>query len=575
MKSKCIPNIISFFTIIYFMTGFTFLSGMAIEYPGIHISDEFATKTAYHPGGSNYAGECDLEVDFEYKITDGIFYFEAHTNTNSNTTQFIWDMGDGTKLKGASVYHQFTQKRDYKVCLTVLTSASATISSCTETICKNVNPFNGDNPCGLNPDFKFEEKDGILYAAGTSSAGDRAVYIWKISDGTQYKGKEFKHAFKAPGTYEICLTVVLLTNITDNKQCSETICRKVKIDKVNQPCNIDADIKIEIRDGVLHATGISNAGDRAAYFWKISDGTGYSGKEIKHQFRTPGEYEVCLTVALPVVAVNDIRSCSKTVCQKIKIDKVNNPCGLTADFKIALVDGVIDAVGFSNAGDKARYYWRISDGSSYNGKEFKHKFKASGTYEVCLTVLLPSRTLATLSNICSITICKKIDVRINDSSDCPIQADFDFIKRNSGFFLVAKSNADDAVYKWIIGDSNRSFEGQEINIPMTDLKVQKVCLIVYSKEAGCSIQVCREIDFGQKKGSLTSTNPFTDWIGIQAEQSVNAYILYDQYQHIIKKNESHSGSRLEIETFELPAGIYYLQVQFEDGTVEVRKLVKL
>jgi len=72
--------------------------------------------------------------------------------------------------------------------------------------------------------------------------------------------------------------------------------------------------------------------------------------------------------------------------------------------------------------------------------------------------------------------------------------------------------------------------------------------------------------------AIVSPNPFTDIINIATEQSITNYTIVDITGKIIVTTDSKS--ELDVTTTKLNSGIYILNLQFENGQIELQKLVK-
>ena len=74
-------------------------------------------------------------------------------------------------------------------------------------------------------DFKFEvnhqNKEVSLEAR---SSHQPAVFAWKISDGSAYRGQSINHTFSAAGTYKICLLTIAFDSSV-NQRCTSTVCK--------------------------------------------------------------------------------------------------------------------------------------------------------------------------------------------------------------------------------------------------------------------------------------------------------------------------------------------------------------
>lgn len=132
----------------------------------------------------------------------------------------------------------------------------------------------------------------------------------------------------------------------------------------------------------------------AAYFkWSFGDGTYGKGANIKHEYKKPGTYKVCLTVW------TKDEKCKITVCHAVVI---KDPCDrVFASFGYRENQGKV--LFEAKAYQGAKYTWAFGDGSARDtGRITDHKYTKPGTYTVCMQVQVGN---------CTKKICKKITIR--------------------------------------------------------------------------------------------------------------------------------------------------------------------
>lgn len=507
-------------------------------------------------------------ADFTFtEEENGIVEFTG--TSDKPVLEWYWYFGDQSTSREQNPTHTYLYAGEYEVCLKVLVA-----DSCTGAVCKTIRVEKGalGGACNLDIDFKHEINGLMLTARGWSNANQNAArYTWKFGDNNTGEGTDVRHTFAEKGTYTVCLTVTLPTITASDPICSETICKTIKIGETANPCDLKADFKFDINGLILTAKGWTNhTSPGARYSWKFGDNTTGDGQGVRHEYTQKGEYNVCLTVTIPATTSSS-PLCSQTICKTLKIGDINNPCDLKADFTFALSGNIVKAMATSNAGNGARYIWKISDGTTAEGLEIKHQFQQRGEYEICLVVSKPA---VTVTQNCSVTVCKKITIgNVTTDNECPLKADFRYTRTITDLSFNARSNDENAEYKWTIEGLNASYSGKDIRIPLTRPGVYTVCLTVYSRTFGCRVQVCKRVIIGRSSG-LVSPNPTTDYTQVEADQKITSYLLFDS-----KHNQVDSrlvfDDRFNLDMSGLITGVYYLMITYEDGSMSMEKIIKL
>lgn len=515
---------------------------------------------------------CNLKVDFNFETDQLTLTAKGFFNSTSitNTSRFNWDFGDQSKSEGQEVRHQYANKGEYNVCLTVtLPNSTATGSICTETVCKKIKI--GDNTgssCQIHADFKYELIELNFNAKGWSDLGPHATYYWKISNGITVSGQVLNYTFPGKGDYEVCL-VVAKPATTVSQSCTEVVCKKVKVgENISSGCGLSADFKFELTGNNLLAKAWTNVTSGIKYYWKISDGISLEGQEIKHTFANRGEYEVCL-VAIKA-ATNTSSICTEIICKKIKVGETNSSdCVLNVDFKFELTGSNVRAKGWSDAGNGAKYTWKISDGKTYDGQELQHDFVARGEYSVCLTVTKPA---ISVTQICTETICKKLVVGSNNIADCDLGADFKYIKSANGFYsFFGRSKDPNATYQWTISDLNQTWDAKDFRTQLTRPGVYTVCLTVTSIEKACREKICKRLIVG--RSMRLYPNPSEDMLFVVGDQSISQYFILNRGNQIIQSGTGLQNE-VSIDILNLPTGMYFLTLVYDDGSRSMETFFK-
>lgn len=333
-------------------------------------------------------------------------------------------------------------------------------------------------------------------------------------------------------------------------------------------CNLFVDFIFDIQGNLMNGKAFSLANINARYIWNFGDGQSAEGSDIKHEFTADGEYTVCLTVIQPAASPNE-RDCEETICKTITIG-AGNPCDLEADFSFNLEGNQFSASATSNSDNNVTYEWKISDGTSLQGKDISHTFLERGEFEICLVA---TRLSSTINQPCTVTVCKKIGVGVDVTPECPLEVDIVFVRTLAGNGALAKSNDPNAEFYWYISSINFSATGQEVSLPLNRPGVYQVCLIVTSAEFECRKEICKRIVIGNSTG-VVGPNPAYNVIRITSSDvplasctlvnAANGYAILRQI----------SGYESTVDITDLSPGLYFLKVNYEDGTSSIQSVIK-
>lgn len=221
-------------------------------------------------------------------------YQFTYAGTQSNTTQYFWDFGDGQTSTLQNPIHYFINDSAHYVCLTI------TDGNCTNTYCE----FVGDNNTGgCQAYFSPMDSSGTFFFYDMSS-GNISYWLWDFGDGTTSNDQYPSHQYSSPGVYTVCLQVGDFFNT-----CGDTYCETVVVDTNNtNPCQVWFQYyNTPGGVSVFSAYGANN--NSASYVWSIN-GVSYTGQTISPQL-SAGTYQVCVTLSDPATG------CSSTYCDVV------------------------------------------------------------------------------------------------------------------------------------------------------------------------------------------------------------------------------------------------------------------
>ena len=408
-------------------------------------------------GATKVEAKCNVKAKFEHKSSNLLFKAEA----TGNAASYKWSFGDGTFAKGKQARHEYTSSGTYQVCLI----AYGKNPKCVVRVCKTVRIY---RPCKLEAKFRLKKKGRTIKAVAKSN--EKAKFIWKISDGSIYKGRKLKHRFAKPGKYEVCLKAISAFD----GSCTYTKCKTIRIVKKGCNLKLDASYKIDCRTGKVQFSGITGVKGKTAFVWEIGQGNFLRGQNPSTTLK-PGIYKVCL------YAKNYRKGCKDTFCFRMTVCDCPSDCKLTPNFRSALTckKGLLKLYGIAGGGHL--YQWTVNGDYLSNDLETPFYFNQDGVYEICLTVKDTIRE-------CKKTICKKITIRC-----CDMKPSFRTAISCEDGIIKFYGNPDGGhLFQWTVNGDQIS-NHQNARYKFTADGIYTICFTVKDTINNCKKQVCKRV----------------------------------------------------------------------------------
>ncbi len=307
-------------------------------------------------------------------------------------TEWLWDLGDGTKRYGRTVEYAYQMPGKYEIALEVKDDAGATNSSALD----RIQGFVNDPPVAeAGADLALAVGGVVFFDASASSDSDGYIvsYDWDFGDGNRGKGERTPYAFDEPGTYRVKLKV------RDNSPAASGVGRDSLTVVVNAPPVAKAGPDQTVTTSEVRFDGSSSLdpdGRITRYEWDFGDGTMGEGRRPAHIYQRAGIYHATLKVS-----DNSGTSSSEALDQITIVVNRRPAADAGPDRTVAPGDAISFAAfeSFDTDGDIVGYSWDFGDGATANGKAAKHTYNDPGSYLVRLTV--------------------------NDNTDDPLAVDYD------------------------------------------------------------------------------------------------------------------------------------------------------
>jgi PKD repeat protein len=340
--------------------------GCAMQPAGATITPRFSV-----PAGPRTAGS---PLSFDPTASTGTYRFTSET----------WNFGDGAPTSFhagrtlTAATHTYAAPGDYTVTLTLVDNRG-NLTTGTEEISVDASPTAAFT---LSPTQIYDDGGPVSFdASGSSDAGASiASYAWDFGDGATAQGPTAGHAYTAPGTYLVRLTVTDSLGAVDTATATVAVLDEPPVAafavgntsaEAGQPVTFDGSSSTDSDGSIL------------GYGWSFGDGHIGTGRTRGHTFTTPGTYTVTLTVT-----DNDL--VSSTVTHQVTVlpgptARFTPPAGRTFDGTAIRFDAT-GSIGGGSGAAIASYAWSFGDGATGTGATPSHAYASPGSYTVKLTV---------------------------------------------------------------------------------------------------------------------------------------------------------------------------------------------
>lgn len=300
------------------------------------------------------------------------------TNTSSpNASEFIWLMGDGTQLTGATVTHTYAASGTYTIQLIASDPAGCTIA---DTAFMDVTIDAGQNIVALIDQQQTVGCESVTIAASAVDPWPSAIYTWILEDGSQVDGTTLAHTIDGAGTFIISLIA------SDPNACNlaDTSSFTIEVEPL-PPISASFTLTEQSECGsVTVTTQNTSSGGPASFLWEMSDGSSYTDPVVTHTFAGTGSYTITMTMT-------DVAGCQPPSIASATV-VVPEPPTVVADL-IAQQMGPCSelVVGFNDTsqGTDLIISLDLGDGTVLNSVPPNYTYPGPGSYVIEFTVTDP------------------------------------------------------------------------------------------------------------------------------------------------------------------------------------------
>ncbi len=309
-----------------------------------------------------------------------VFDGSSSRDPEGSLSAFVWDFGDTTPTAtGVNVTHAYAQPGTYVVVLQVTDSVGWTDARSMNVVVRQNQPPAAVFAMTLG---RVNPGDSVTFDASGSTDSDGSIvsYSWSFGDGATAQGVSQVHAYAAPGTYTVALTV------TDDRGASGTASSAVQVNA--PPVASFAATPTLAYPGVYVSFNASTSADSdsaiVSYHWDFGDGTTVDGVEVLHAFVRHGLFTVRLVVTDDLGAQNETTQTMVIGNRAPAIDYASPQTPLVANVSESLT---FQVSAVDSDGDALTYTWTVS-GVSVTESSPSYDFvrNATGTYVIKVVV---------------------------------------------------------------------------------------------------------------------------------------------------------------------------------------------
>lgn len=217
-------------------------------------------------------------------ITSPVQFTDLSVINGGTIASWNWDLGDGNISFQQNPIHGYVSPGSYNVSLTVTTNNGCT-SSFTDTV--NVYPLPMAN---FAYNFACEGEPIPFVDQSSTQFGNIISWFWDFKDDSTSTLQNPLHAFAAPGTYNVELTVATAGG------CSDTRTRVIHI-YPKPSVSFTPDLTSICAGGTINIANTSSTfnGGINNWLWVFGDGSTSSQSNPTHIYSTAGTFNILLT----------------------------------------------------------------------------------------------------------------------------------------------------------------------------------------------------------------------------------------------------------------------------------------
>ena len=192
------------------------------------------------------APPCSVQAGFSIGAPNSLAQSFVNLSTGAASSDSIrWTFGDGTPPSNSyNATHTYATYGNYNVCLRIIKRINGVLQpNCVSEICRVDSIFAPVNPCNIQAYFVRTGDTTVIPSIiqfTNQSQGVQAgdTIRWHFGDGGYATGNNPTHTYTAPGTYNVCITIIRPYAYAGAVPCIREYCKTITILQATTVCNV-------------------------------------------------------------------------------------------------------------------------------------------------------------------------------------------------------------------------------------------------------------------------------------------------------------------------------------------------
>lgn len=220
-------------------------------------------------------------------VGEEVRFQDGSADPERRLVSWRWTFDDGAgPVDSREARHVFATRGPHVVTLTVGDEDGGSATRAAIVDVRNVPPIVDFR---VEPPFPATAQEVLFVDASTKMDGGIAAWSWDLGDGARAEGPVVRHAYAAPGEYEVALRV------TDD--WGDVSVRRLVVEVLNaapllRDLVVEPEAPLAMQPVRFRVNATDLEGEGVVVEWDLGDGTNASGTDVAHTYAKSGRYEV-------------------------------------------------------------------------------------------------------------------------------------------------------------------------------------------------------------------------------------------------------------------------------------------